>query len=311
MPRCCTAISSLLQMPKCCQLPKLAFHPLSLVLALGLALARSLSLSEALSFSLARSLSLFLSLCWRTLSLLWLAVGPNSWHLGPPADSRLPRGATWDAGMGATGGTKGGQTGGQTGGIRFNFDPSIGLPAFTATRRRSSKHRAHRISPRSMQAMYMCMPTPSRCIKRHWACTHRSQRVRAVRAVLLARCAWCGWVDTVLAYFRQTYSSILKLFLLLSLPQVYGPWHPDVAISKFNLAMMLSKMGKLQDSKTMYSMSRRNGNPANGNHLDQSLLSSRKNRNSLTWVLVALTVCFTYPVLYRFSAESRAGEWEL
>ena len=32
---------------------------------------------------------------------------------------------------------------------------------------------------------------------------------------------------------------------------------------------------------------------------------------SLTWVLVALTVCFTYPVLYRVSSESRAGEWEL
>ena len=31
----------------------------------------------------------------------------------------------------------------------------------------------------------------------------------------------------------------------------------------------------------------------------------------LAWVLVALTVCFTYPVLYRVLAESRAGEWEL
>ena len=29
-----------------------------------------------------------------------------------------------------------------------------------------------------------------------------------------------------------------------------------------------------------------------------------KNWNSLTWVVV-LTVCFTYPVLYRVSAESR------
>jgi hypothetical protein len=48
-----------------------------------------------------------------------------------------------------------------------------------------------------------------------------------------------------------------------------------------------------------------------GNHLEICLLSSQKNRNSLTWVLVALIVCFTYPVLYRFSAESRAGEWEL
>ena len=42
-----------------------------------------------------------------------------------------------------------------------------------------------------------------------------------------------------------------------------------------------------------------------------SLSSSPKNRNSLTWVLVGLTVCFTYPVLYRVSPESRAGEWEL
>ena len=41
------------------------------------------------------------------------------------------------------------------------------------------------------------------------------------------------------------------------------------------------------------------------------LSSSQKNGNSLTWVLVALTVCFTYPVLYRVSAESQAGEWEL
>jgi len=59
-----------------------------------------------------------------------------------------------------------------------------------------------------------------------------------------------------------------------------------------------------------------NRNPVNRNHLDQSLMSSQKNRKSLTstWVLVALTVCFTYPVLYRVyrvSAESRAGEWEL
>ena len=49
----------------------------------------------------------------------------------------------------------------------------------------------------------------------------------------------------------------------------------------------------------------------NRTHLDIFLSSSQKNRNSLTWVLVALTVCFTYPVLYRVSAESRAGEWEL
>ena len=45
----------------------------------------------------------------------------------------------------------------------------------------------------------------------------------------------------------------------------------------------------------MYSTPPRNGNRANGNHLDICLLSSQKNRNSLTWVLVAMTVCFTYP----------------
>jgi len=32
---------------------------------------------------------------------------------------------------------------------------------------------------------------------------------------------------------------------------------------------------------------------------------------TLLLVLVALTVCFTYPVLYRVSSESRAGKWEL
>ena len=60
-----------------------------------------------------------------------------------------------------------------------------------------------------------------------------------------------------------------------------------------------------------YSTIPRNGNPANGKYLDICLLSSRKNGNSLTWVLVALKVYFTYPVLYRVSSESRAGEWEL
>ena len=38
---------------------------------------------------------------------------------------------------------------------------------------------------------------------------------------------------------------------------------------------------------------------------------SQKHGNSLAWVRAAVTVYFTYPVLYRFSAESRAGEWEL
>ena len=57
-----------------------------------------------------------------------------------------------------------------------------------------------------------------------------------------------------------------------------------------------------------YSSSTRNRNRANRNHLEICLSSSQKNRNRLTWVLVALPVCFTYPVLYRVWAESRAGE---
>ena len=60
---------------------------------------------------------------------------------------------------------------------------------------------------------------------------------------------------------------------------------------------------------SVYSTIPRNGNRVNGNHLDQSLSFPQKNGNLLTWVLVALTVCFTYPVLYKVSAESRAGEW--
>ena len=38
-----------------------------------------------------------------------------------------------------------------------------------------------------------------------------------------------------------------------------------------------------------------NGNRVDGSHLGICLSSSQKNRNSRTWVLVALTVCFTYP----------------
>ena len=60
-----------------------------------------------------------------------------------------------------------------------------------------------------------------------------------------------------------------------------------------------------------YSTILRNGNRRNANHLDESLSFSQKNGNSLTWVLVVLTVCFTYPILYKVSAESRAGEWGL
>ena len=50
--------------------------------------------------------------------------------------------------------------------------------------------------------------------------------------------------------------------------------------------------------------------PANWSHLGICLSSSQENRNSLACVLVALTVCFTYHVLYRVSGESRLG-WRL
>ena len=65
----------------------------------------------------------------------------------------------------------------------------------------------------------------------------------------------------------------------------------------------------ISEAKVGYSSSPRNRNPANRNHLDQSLSSSQNNRNSLTWVLVALS--YLYLDSYRFSAESQAGEWEL
>ena len=55
----------------------------------------------------------------------------------------------------------------------------------------------------------------------------------------------------------------------------------------------------------VYSTSPWNGNPVNGNHLDQSLSFSQKNGNSLTWVLVAWPVCPTSPLRLRDSAEPR------
>ena len=65
-------------------------------------------------------------------------------------------------------------------------------------------------------------------------------------------------------------------------------------------------------SLVLYSTSPRNGNPVNGNHLDQSLVSSQKNGNSLAWVLVALTVCL--PTLYcirsRPNLELASGDCE-
>jgi hypothetical protein len=47
--------------------------------------------------------------------------------------------------------------------------------------------------------------------------------------------------------------------------------------------------------RLQYSTTPRNRNRVNRNHLDICLRSSQKNRKPLTWVLVALTVCFTYP----------------
>ena len=82
-------------------------------------------------------------------------------------------------------------------------------------------------------------------------------------------------------------------------------------VSQSDLGRMQQYFASTVEQVVAYSTSPRNGNRANVNHLGICLLSSQKNGNSLTWVLVALTVCFTYPVLYRVSSESRAGEWEL
>ena len=51
--------------------------------------------------------------------------------------------------------------------------------------------------------------------------------------------------------------------------------------------------------------------PGNENHVDICLSSSPKNRISLIWVLVALTVSYLYIDAYNVSAESQAGEREL
>ena len=64
----------------------------------------------------------------------------------------------------------------------------------------------------------------------------------------------------------------------------------------------------------MYSTTPRNRNHINRNHHGICLLSSQKNRNSLTWVLVALTVCFDIPPLYclgsRPNLELASGDCE-
>ena len=61
------------------------------------------------------------------------------------------------------------------------------------------------------------------------------------------------------------------------------------------IVLIVNGAGSVCRVVTKYSTTRRNGNPVNGNHLDESLSFPVENRNSLTWVLVALTVCFTYP----------------
>ena len=50
-----------------------------------------------------------------------------------------------------------------------------------------------------------------------------------------------------------------------------------------------------QHAVSQYNSLPRNGNRLNRNHLEICLSSSQKIRNSVTWVLAALTVCFTYP----------------
>ena len=58
-----------------------------------------------------------------------------------------------------------------------------------------------------------------------------------------------------------------------------------------------------------YSTTPRNENRVNENHLDQSLSFSQKNGNSLTWVLVALTVCLPTGAEPRLDVRCRS--WSL
>ena len=113
----------------------------------------------------------------------------------------------------------------------------------------------------------------------------------------------CMLKSSLLAFTRIQYDYIIRIGCQEK--ELYVTWKTENCTSTTTLLYAQIPI------PISYSTSPRNGNPVNGNHLEICLLSSQKNRNSLTWVLVALTVCFTYPVLYRVSAESRAGEWEL
>ena len=115
-----------------------------------------------------------------------------------------------------------------------------------------------------------------------------------------------------------TITMMIVLFIVLFQNQTSNTFGEGT----YSIPETLVHPGKLDDARALepernwcywylYSTSPRNGNRVNGNHLEIFLSFSQKNGNSLTRVLVALTVCFTYPVLYRVSSESRAGEWEL
>ena len=68
------------------------------------------------------------------------------------------------------------------------------------------------------------------------------------------------------------------------------PWY----LKKFCCVLCVLVRARTRQHMCVYSTTRRNRNPINRNHLDICLRSSHKHRNSLTWVLVDLTVCFTY-----------------
>ena len=46
-------------------------------------------------------------------------------------------------------------------------------------------------------------------------------------------------------------------------------------------------------------------------HEMQNLIAQNCSDSKNAWIYHVIAVCFTYPVLFRDSAESRAGEWEL
>jgi hypothetical protein len=116
---------------------------------------------------------------------------------------------------------------------------------------------------------------------------------------------WDQSQEVLAAFDLECFGAKDRYFLVWQMGYAFGASKSAAISQTMDIWQHPSLSDAPQPLWQTYSTTRRNGNRVNaGNHLGICLLSSRKNRNSLTWVLVALTVCLTYPVLYRFSVES-------